>query len=122
VRQDHAGEGTWRYLLRHGVGGQVEQTLETLAAVGARAQAFFFRTSDGHEVDLVLDWGDERWAIEAKLTSDPSTDMIGRLNKTADMMDATRRFLICRIARKIENDRLLVTNLAGWLKVCLQRR
>jgi len=100
----------------------VEQTLETLAAVGAQAQAFFFRTSDGHELDLVLDWGDQRWAIEAKLTSNPSTDMISRLNKAGDMIDATRRILICRIARKIENDTLLVTNLAGWLKIILQER
>ncbi len=100
----------------------IEQTIETLAAVGARAQAFFFRTSDGHELDLVLDWGDERWAIEAKLTSNPSTDMVARLNKTADMIDATRRILVCRIARKIENETLLVTNLAGWLKVCLRAK
>ena len=100
----------------------IEQTLETLAAVGARAQAFFFRTSDGHELDLVLDWGDQRWAIEAKLTSNPSTEMISRLNKAGDMIDATRRILICRIARKIENDTLLVTNLAGWLKIVLQKR
>ena len=100
----------------------VEQTLETLAAVGAQPQAFFFRTSDGHELDLVLDWGDQRWAIEAKLTSNPSTEMISRLNKAGDMIDATRRILICRIARKIENDTLLVTNLAGWLKIVLQKR
>lgn len=65
---------------------------------------------------MVLDWGTHRWAIEIKLTSDPSTQMIDRLNKTADMIDADKRILICRIARKIENASLLVTNLSGWLK------
>lgn len=89
----------------------IEQTLQTLAAVGGRAQAFFFRTSDGHELDLVLDWGHERWAIKAKLTSNPSTDMI----------NASRRILVCRIARKIENDTLLVTNLTHWLKVVMEQ-
>ncbi len=93
----------------------IEQTLSTLAALGRRAQPFFFRTSDGYELDLVLDWGTERWAIETKLTSDPSTAMLDRLNKTADMIDASRRILICRAARKIENDTLLVTDLSTWL-------
>ena len=66
----------------------IEQTLSTLAAVGKRAQAFFFRTSDGYELDLVLDWGTKRWAIEIKLTSNPSSDMIARLKQTADMIGA----------------------------------
>jgi hypothetical protein len=94
----------------------IEQTLGALDAAGKRAQPLFFRTSDGQELDLVLDWGTRRWAVEIKLTSNPSPDMIDRLNKTADMIDADRRILICRIARKIENDQLLVINPAGWLK------
>ena len=94
----------------------IEQTLATLAAVGKRAQPFFFRTSDGYELDLVLDWGSDRWAIEIKLTSDPSPDMIARLHKTADMIDASRRILVCRIARPIENDSLLVASPTTWLK------
>jgi len=32
----------------------IEQTLATLAAAGKRAHPYFFRTSDGHELDLVL--------------------------------------------------------------------
>ena len=94
----------------------IEQTLATLLAAGKGAQPFFFHTADGYELDLVLDWGTHRWAVEIKLTSDPSTDMIDRLHRTADMIDADKRILICRIARKIENPRLLVTNLSGWLR------
>jgi predicted AAA+ superfamily ATPase len=94
----------------------IEQTLAVLDAVGKRPQPLFFRTSDGYELDMVLDWGTERWAIEIKLTSDPSTGTIDRLNTTADMIGATRRVLVCRIARKIENERLLVIHPAGWLK------
>jgi len=94
----------------------IEQTLAALGAAGKSAQPFFFRSSDGYELDLVLDWATHRWAVEIKLTSDPSTDMIGRLNKAADMIDADNRILICRIARKIESQHLLVTNLSGWLR------
>lgn len=94
----------------------IEQTLATLSAMRLRPQPYFFRSSDGYELDLVLDWGSERWAIEIKLTSNPSTEMIERLNTTADMIGAHRRILVCRIARKIENPRLLVTHLSGWLK------
>lgn len=94
----------------------IEQTLATLAAAGKRAQAFFFRTSDGYELDLVLDWGSTRWAVEIKLTSNPSTEMIDRLNKTADMVDADRRILVCRTAHPIETDTLLVASPADWLK------
>lgn len=94
----------------------IEQTLATIAAAGKQARAFFFRTSDGYELDLVLDWGRQKWAIEVKLTSNPSTDMIDRLQKTADLIGAARRVLVCRIARPIENESLWVTNAADWLK------
>lgn len=94
----------------------IDQTLSTLMASGKRGQAFYFRTSDGHELDLVLDWGAERWAIEIKLTSNPSPAELDRLNATADLIDAKRRVLVCRISRKIETDNLLVTHPSGWLR------
>ncbi len=94
----------------------IEQTLATLSASDLRATPFFFRTSDGYELDLVLDWGTERWAIEIKLTSNPSKAMIDRLNATADLIDASRRVLVCRIARRIETEKLLVASLPVWLK------
>ena len=94
----------------------IEQTLSTLSASNLRASPFFFRTSDGHELDLVLDWGTDRWAIEIKLTSNPSSSIIDRLNRTADLIDASRRVLVCRIARRIETEKLLVASLPVWLK------
>ena len=57
-----------------------------------------------------------------KSTSHPSADMVARPHKTADMVDASRRILICRIQRSIENPTLLVTDLAGWLTRLLDRR
>jgi len=41
--------------------------------------------------------------------------MTARLNKTADMIDAARRVLVCRIAEPIRTDTLLVANPAMWL-------
>ncbi len=93
----------------------IEQTLSALSAADLRATPYFLRTSDGYELDLVLDWGTDRWAIEIKLTSNPSSSMVDRLNRTADFIDANRRVLVCRIARKIETDKLLVANLPVWL-------
>jgi len=98
----------------------IEQTLATLASVGKSVRPFFFRTSDGYELDLVLDWGVERWAVEIKLTSNPSTTVVDRLHKTADMIGASRRVLVCRTASPIDNKRLLVTNLPAWLKKVMQ--
>lgn len=97
----------------------IEQTLATLLAVDKRVQPYFLRTSDGYELDLVLDWVTERWAVEVKLTSNPTSAMIDRLNQTADMIDATRRVLVCRVARKIETERLLVAGLPVWLKALI---
>ena len=94
----------------------IEQTLATLSAADKRVQPYFLRTSDGYELDLVLDWGTERWAVEVKLTSNPTSAMIDRLNQTADLIDATRRVLVCRVARKIETDQLLVASLPVWLR------
>lgn len=98
----------------------IEQTLATLAAVGKPAEPLFFRTSDGHELDLVLDWGVERWAVEIKLTSNPSTTVVDRLHKTADMIDASKRVLVCRTASPVDSARLLITNLSGWLETVMQ--
>jgi len=97
----------------------VEQTLSAIAASGKRVQPFFLRTADGYELDLVLDWGIERWAVEMKLTSAPSGETVERLNKAAGMIDASRRVLLCRIDRKIESGPLLVTSPADWLESLL---
>ena len=43
-----------------------------------------------HELDLVLDFGNELWAIEVKLTSSPTSEDMARLDKAADMIKASR--------------------------------
>jgi predicted AAA+ superfamily ATPase len=94
----------------------IEQTLATLSAGDRSYRASYFRTSDGHELDLVLEIDGARWAVEIKLTSNPSRGDIARLQKTADLIEADRRVLVCRIARRIESESLLVVNVSGWLR------
>jgi uncharacterized protein len=46
-----------------------------IAAAGPVAQASFYRTSHGAEVDLVLDWPDGRsWAVEIKRSLAPKVE------------------------------------------------
>jgi predicted AAA+ superfamily ATPase len=78
----------------------IEQVLGQLLAIGRSFDAYYFRTSDRYELDLVLELGTERWAIEIKLTSSPSTEDMSRLDKTADLIEASRRFLISQTRRQ----------------------
>jgi len=94
----------------------IEQILATLGLYGLSAEPYFFRTSDGIESDLVLDWAGERWAIEVKLTSDPTRTMLQSLQKAADLIGASRRILICKTGGEIRSDDLLVTNLPLFLE------
>jgi hypothetical protein len=72
----------------------IEQAIGELSATERNYNAYYFRTSDQYEIDLVLDFGQERWAVEIKLTSSPGPDDMFRLDKTADMIQASRRFLV----------------------------
>lgn len=63
----------------------IEQTLGELAVLGRVCDAYYFRTSDQHEVDLVLELGGELWAVEVKLTTSPGPEDLRRLDKVADL-------------------------------------
>jgi hypothetical protein len=76
----------------------IEQACGVLSSRGIGFEPFYFRTSDQHEIDLILEFGTERWALEVKLTSSPSPADMRRLDRTADLIDASRRFLVCRVA------------------------
>ena len=94
----------------------IEQTLGVLSMYGQRFDAYYFRTSDQHELDLVLDFGKELWAIEIKLTSSPGPDDMARLSKSADMINAARWFLISQTRHSSGDERRLSCNLAAFLK------
>jgi predicted AAA+ superfamily ATPase len=93
----------------------IEQVLATLALTGRRADPYFLRTSDGHEIDLLLDLGRERWALEVKLTSDPGPPDLERLDRVADLVHASKRILVSQTRQPAFSDRRVSCNLASLL-------
>jgi predicted AAA+ superfamily ATPase len=81
----------------------IEQTLGLLSALDRRHRAFHFRTSDGKEIDLLVELEGELWAIEAKLTAAPSERDLARLDAVADLVGARRRFLVSQ-TRSVAGD------------------
>ena len=94
----------------------IEQIIGELAARGRHVEPYFFRSSDGQEIDLVLDTGQERWAIEVKLSASPTTADMDRLDRTADLIGATRRFLVSQTPRSVGTESRASCNLSGVLE------
>ena len=92
----------------------IEQVLGQLGAMGRDYDAYHLRTSDGREIDLVLELGGERWAIEVKLTTSPAADDMRRLDELAGAIRASRVYLITRTSRPAGDDRRASANLP-WL-------
>jgi len=95
----------------------IEQILGLLRARGDAAEAYFFRTSDQKEIDLVLERRGELWAIEIKLTSAPSLEDLERLEAAADLIGARRRVLISRVLEPSEHGQRLSCSLEHFLAV-----
>jgi len=93
----------------------IQQALSRLNASGAVCAPYHVRTSDQYEIDLVLDFGTERWACEIKLTADPKADDLARLNKVADLIGAEQRLLISRTQNPLESGTSASLNLPGFL-------
>jgi predicted AAA+ superfamily ATPase len=94
----------------------IEQVLGEISARGHRVDPYYFRTSDGYEIDLILDYGNERWAIEVKLTASPSPSDMIRLDNAADMVEASHRFLISQTPRSAGDEKRASCNLAGFFE------
>ncbi len=97
----------------------IEQVLGHLAATGRSCEAYCFRTSDGHEVDLVLDFGTAIWALETKLTSSPTRADMRRLAAVMPMIGAARGFLVCRAAEAMGEGELMCADLRTALQELL---
>jgi len=95
----------------------IEQITGKLLSMGISFEPYFFRTSDQYEIDLVLDFGKTLWAIETKLTSNPSAGDVAAFVKAADLIKADRKILISRTNEHLENDDVISTNLQGAMKI-----
>ena len=94
----------------------IEQILTAHALRGESVDAYFFRSHDGYEADLVLERGRQREVIEVKLTSGPNPEDVSRLGRVAEMVEADRQTLVCRVRESVVGDRCTVTNLEDYLR------
>lgn len=94
----------------------VEQVLGHLSSVGAMVNAYYMRTSDLYEIDLLMEIEGKRWAIETKLTSNPSVDDLRRTEKAASFLKADRVVMVSRTSKEIDSEKMLSTNIGGLLK------
>ncbi len=92
-------------------GHVIDQVLTVLQQAGRRFSASHLRTVDGREIDLILNVGRELWAIEIKLTTNPSRADTARLDDTADLIGAHRRFLVNRGPETVRNSTATVCDL-----------
>jgi len=83
----------------------IEQALGELSLQGCNFRAYCPRTSDRRQPSLVSGFGKDLWAVEVQLTSSPSTDDAARLNKAADIIKASRRFLVPQTRKPAGNER-----------------
>lgn len=96
------------------------QILATLKTAGKNFDAYFFRTNDGYEMDLILKFSNSLWAFEFKLTGSPGVEDMKRLNFTADLIQADKRFLISKTSRIEHSPRFVSTNMRNCLEVILR--
>jgi len=97
----------------------IEQILNALAATGRRAEPHFFRTSDGHEIDLLLKQENGLWAIEVKLTGSPGSEDFRRLDKAADLAGADWRVLISQTRGPVSEGKRISCSLPWFLENCM---
>jgi len=95
----------------------IEQILNCLDSQGRNYEPYFFRTTDGYEMDLMLVLEGEKWAFEIKLTGSPRQNDLEGLRKTSEMIAGDRMVLISRTEKEIKGDRIISTNLPGALKL-----
>jgi hypothetical protein len=97
-------------------GWVIEQILAARQARGENIQAWYFRTQDGLEADLLLESGKHREIIEIKLTTSPSQEDFTRLGKVAALAKATRQVLISRANRAVVTKDKWSVDLATYLR------
>jgi len=92
----------------------IEQILCAMQQCDRAVEAFYFRASDRHEVDLVLDFGHARCAIEIKLSADPSPQDMEQLDRVADLIEANKRILLSQTREPVIGQANISCNLP-WL-------
>ncbi len=98
----------------------IEQIISLYGTLGKDPEYYYFRTSDGHEIDLIVEFANERIGIEIKCTSSPSLQDFRRLKKTAEMCDCAKTYLISRTSDPLLNESGGSVNLPGFLRMIME--
>lgn len=93
----------------------IEQAIGLLQSRGTGFEPYFVRTSDRHEIDLLLDFGHAKWAVEVKLTTNPSSEDLQRLEKIAKLVGVDRSILVSQVRRSAESGDRVSCNLRRLL-------
>lgn len=111
------GVSSYKALLETPVAGAswegfcIMQILGHMRALGRDFSAFYFRTGDGYEVDLLVEVNGKRVAIEFKLTTAPSEFDFKRLEQAAHLAGAHAVWLVSRTRIVAGSNEKLSTNL-----------
>lgn len=97
-------------------GWVIEQILAARHARGEVLEAFYFRTQDGLEADLLLQSGKQREVVEIKLTTAPAPEDFVRLEKVAALVKATRQVLISRTRQPVATGSRWSVDLATYVR------
>jgi uncharacterized protein len=113
-------------LLSHPVVGKswegyvIEQILGTLQSFNIQTNSYFFRTGDNKELDLVLEVKGKLVALEIKLTSSPTREMVSKLSECGKLIKADINLLVCQQADTIKNKELVIGNLGEVLNFIIE--
>ena len=91
----------------------IDQMLAALHYSSRPFEAFYLRTSDQREIDLLVNTDSELWAMEIKLTTRPALQDMARLEANADLVNADRRFLVCQRTEIVESGARIICDLEG---------
>lgn len=103
-------------------GWVIEQILTFVQNRGVSCEPFFFRTADGHELDLVLRIKSRLWAFEIKLTTSPGKRDLDRVRKTANMIGIDRKVLISRSNQTLQGQDAVITGIKGLFDLMAEIR
>lgn len=101
-------------------GWVIEQITAFAKTMDLSYQDYFLRTSNGDEIDLLLETPRHRWAIEIKLSTSPSLHDFEKLRKNATLVEADRVFMIARVKNPILKTGEGIVDLSSFLKIIQQ--
>lgn len=82
----------------------ITETKRLLDYCEAEVSLSFFRTTDGAEVDLILESGEEIWAVEIKASQAPKASHLRGLKSFINDHNYTKAFCVCLTPRKFSEN------------------